>query len=136
MFLKRLWPALLWALFILVVTGTPGEYFPHVVTFWDWLEPDKIVHIFVFGVLSFLILQGLLPQYLESRHRYKIVAATLGFVLAYGLLTEVLQAYVFIGRDGNAFDFYADSIGAFAGWMGFWTLNRKKIKIYSDTNQD
>ena len=136
MFLRRLWPAFIWALFILVVTGTPGEYIPSVITFWDWLKPDKVVHVFVFGMLSFLILQGLLPQYLESSNRYKIVTVVLVLSLAYGLLTEVLQAFVFVGRDGNAFDFYADSIGAFAGWLGFWALNRKKIKAYSDTNQD
>jgi VanZ family protein len=59
-----------------------------------------------------------------------------GITLAYGLLTEVLQAHVFVGRYGNVYDFYADSIGAFCGWFMFSLIYRKKIKTFSNTNQD
>lgn len=126
--IRKLWPAIVWALFILVLMGTPGNYFPSVNSFWDWISPDKIVHVFVFGTLSFLILRGLLPQYIASSRRYVFVIWAVGLALAYGLLTEVLQAHVFVGRNGNAFDFYADGIGAFVGWLGFMIVYGKKIK--------
>ena len=136
MLIRKLWPAIVWALFILILTGTPGKYIPSVTSFWDWLKPDKFVHVVTFALLSFLILNGLLQQYLESNRRYLIVLVAVGITLAYGLLTEVLQAYVFIGRDGNAYDFIADSIGALIGWLGFAIIYGKKIKTYSNTNQD
>ncbi len=132
----KLWPAILWALFILILTGTPGELIPTVTTFWDWLKPDKVVHLFTFGVLSFLILFGVLEQYLESQHRYKYVLSAVGISLAYGLLTEVLQTYVFIGRYGSVYDFLADALGAVLGWLAFRMVFEKKIKNYAKPDSD
>ena len=136
MIFRKLWPAFAWALFILILTGTPGKYIPSVTSFWDWLAPDKIVHVGVFATLSFLILFGLREQYFVSNRRYLFVISAVGLSLAYGLLTEVLQAYVFIGRDGNYFDFYADGIGAFAGWLAFNVVCRKKIKLNAQPKRD
>ena len=133
---RRLWPAAVWAIFILVLTGTPGEYIPRVTSFWEWLSPDKVVHVFTFALLTFLILSGSLQQYLDSQRRYLYVVVAVGFSLAYGLLTEVLQTHVWIGRHGNAYDFIADGIGAFAGWLAFVIMYGKKIKNYANTNQD
>lgn len=135
-FIRKLWPAIAWALFILIVTGFPGTYMPQVKSFWDWLEPDKVVHVGVFAVLSFLILYGLREQYYASNRRYLFVIGAVGLSLAYGLLTEVLQATVFVGRDGNTYDFYADGIGAFAGWLAFYVLCRKKMKINTAAKKD
>jgi VanZ family protein len=134
--IRKLWPAIAWALFILVLMGTPGNYFPTVTSFWDWLSVDKLVHVFVFGVFSFLILLSVSPQYFASNKRYVFVATAIGIALAYGLLTEVLQAHVFAGRNGNAYDFFADGIGAISGWLAFWLVYGKKIKTYSNKNQD
>ncbi len=134
--LRKLWPAIAWALFILILTGTPGNYFPTVTTFWDWLKPDKIVHVGVFATLSFLILFGLREQYFKSNRRYLFVIGAVGLSLAYGLLTEVLQAHVFVRRSGNAFDFYADAIGAFMGWLAFLIVCWKKIKLNTQPKKD
>lgn len=134
--IRKLWPAIAWALLILVLMGTPGNYFPTVTSFWDWLSVDKLVHVFVFGIFSFLILRSISPQYFASNKRYVFVATAIGVALAYGLLTEVLQAHVFTGRNGNAYDFFADGIGAFAGWLAFRLVYGKKIKTYSNKNQD
>ena len=129
MLIRKLWPSLLWALFVLILTGIPGDYIPEVIDFWEWLGPDKLVHIAIFGVLSFLIFFNLRVEYLDSKKRSLFVLSILGVTLAYGLLTEVLQATVFIARDGNVFDFYANSIGALLGWLAFSIVIRKKIKI-------
>jgi len=126
--LKKQWPALLWSGVILLLTGLPGNYFPKVTTFWGWLEPDKVVHLFIFGVLAFLILFGYREQYFISRKRYQFGVAAVIVTAIYGLTTEVLQYYVFIGRSGNRFDFFADTIGAVLGWLLFNYLYRKKIK--------
>ncbi len=130
--LKKQWPALLWSAFILLLTGLPGSYFPKVTTFWDWLQPDKVVHLFIFGVLAFLILFGSREQYFHSRKRYQFGVAAVVVTAIYGLTTEVLQYYVFIGRSGNRFDFFADTVGAVLGWALFSYLYRKKIKYKTD----
>ena len=98
--IRNLWPAIVWAVIILIITGVPGSYVPAIKSFWSWLSYDKIVHVGVFAILSFLILHGFRQQYLESKKRYLFVVGAVTVSLAYGLLTEVLQAYVFIGRDG------------------------------------
>ena len=125
--IRKLWPALVWAAIILILTGLPGDAFPEVISFWDWLEPDKLMHVFMFGVLSFLVFYGLREQYRSGNSRYFYSILILGVTLAYGLLTEILQANVFVGRDGNIFDFLANSIGVFAGWLAYRILDRKKI---------
>jgi len=114
--IRRLWPAMAWAIIILILTGLPGNYFPEVKSFWDWLSPDKAVHVFIFGVQVYLVFYGLKPQYLPRKQRYVfVVIATVASVL-FGLTTELLQRYVFVGRDGNTFDFLADAVGVFFGW--------------------
>ena len=126
--LKKLWPVLLWSFIILLLTGLPGNDFPKVPTFWGWLEPDKVVHLFIFGVLAFLILFSFRVQYFNSKKRYLFGLIAIIITAVYGMITEVLQYYVFIGRGGNRFDFFADTIGAIVGWMLFICLYRKKIR--------
>jgi len=133
--LRRFWPAWLWAMVILLLTGLPGSYFPTVNSFWDWLGPDKLVHLFIFGVLVFLILMGYREQYFSSKKRYWFGIASVIITSLYGMLTEVLQLYVFVGRSGNRFDFYADTVGAILGWIVFFAVYRKKIRQKSLTDK-
>lgn len=125
--LKKLWPATLWAVFILILTGMPGNYIPHIKNFWEWLSIDKLVHFFIFGVLVFLILYGFREQYFNSTKRYLFGIISVLITSLYGMITEILQHFVFTGRSGNRFDFYADATGALIGWLGFYLLYRKKI---------
>lgn len=129
MLFHRQWPAFLWALFILIITGIPGSYIPEVVTFWEWLEYDKIVHLLVFAILSFLILYGYREQYSQRDRRYIIVIGAVVVTSIYGLITELMQHYVFIGRFGNVYDTIADCLGALLGWVIFRWMARKKILI-------
>jgi len=128
--LRKFWPAGLWAIIILLLTGLPGSYFPVEKTFWDWIEPDKLVHLSIFGVLVFLILFGFREQYFRSKKRYQFGIVSVIITSLYGMLTEILQLYVFIGRDGSRFDFYADTIGALLGWLIFFVVYQKKIRQF------
>lgn len=136
MLLKKVWPALLWALVILVLIGMPGDYFYVPVSFWAWLSPDKVVHVFLFLPLSFLLMYGLRQQYFDSSKRLYFVVLVLGTTMAYGLLTEVMQKYIFIGRNGNIYDAYADWLGAILGLLAFRILFAKKIKAGTSSNKD
>ncbi len=130
MLIRKLWPALAWALFILILTGVPGTYFPKVSTFWDWLSPDKAIHIFLFGVQTFLILFALRKQYLVGKNRFLSGSIILSITILFALLTEVLQAYVYIGRNGNVYDFIADAVGVGVGLLAYNLLFRKKKANY------
>lgn len=129
MLVKKLWPSLLWALLIIALMGFPGDYFPEIHSFWDWLGPDKLVHLAVFGTLTFLVFFNLRSEYNNSKHQIRFVLLILAINLAYGLLMEVLQATVFVGRDGNIYDIFANSVGVLLGWLVFRIVNSKKIKI-------
>jgi len=122
--LKGYWPALAWSLIILLLTGLPGNFFPEITSFWDWLSPDKVVHLFIFGTLSFLILFGYRHKYAENKKK-KLVWTSIVITILYGALTEILQYYVFIGRSGNIYDALADMIGAFIGWFVFVLIFKK-----------
>jgi len=123
----KLLPALVWALIILLLTGLPGTYFPTVISFWDWLSPDKVVHIFIFFVQVLLILVAFRTQYLLGTGRLVYTWLLISIVTAFALLTEVLQAYVFIGRDGNVYDFIADFIGVLVGYLAYNLYFKKKF---------
>lgn len=121
---KGYWPSLVWSLIILLLTGLPGDVFPEIKSFWEWLSPDKVVHLFIFSVLSFLILFGYRDEY-TGNNRKKLVLTAVIVTILYGVLTEVLQRYVFIGRSGNVFDALADAIGALLGWWLFVLVYKK-----------
>jgi len=128
MTIRKQWPAITWALFILIVTGIPGNQIPKIPTFLEWLSPDKMVHVFIFGILSYLMLYGTRLQYFKSKSRSYIVFTVVLISASYGLITELLQYYVFVGRSGNAFDFYANSLGAVAGGVAYF-LQHVKNKV-------
>lgn len=115
---------LIWAAVILLLTGLPGNYFPAVVSFWDWLAPDKLVHLAMFGLLSFLMMFDRKGQYQAGQKRL-VVLIVLVFGTFYGALTEILQHFVFVGRHGNLFDFFANMLGVAAG-IAFFVLSRRK----------
>jgi len=128
MFLKYNWPGLLWLLVILALTGFPGNYFPSVTSFWYWLGPDKIVHLFIFGILTYLLLRGFHKQsrFRNLQSHYIIYALIIGII--FGALTEVMQRYIFIGRNANVYDFLANLSGCIIGLIAYYLINRKLSK--------
>jgi len=124
--IRRFLPALIWAIVVLVLIGLPGSYIPEVSSFWDWLSIDKLVHVGIFATLGFLIFYGFSEQYIKSKRRYLYVVAVLFATMVYGMVTEILQYYVFIGRNGNLYDFLADILGGFVGSLAFLLYNYKK----------
>ena len=80
---------------VLFSPSTPDEHrFP---------GADKLVHAGLFALLA-----------VSTRLRF---GRGLALVLAYGVLSEVLQAVLPIGRDGGAADALADAVGASVGWL-------------------
>ena len=123
---SRLTAFVLWTLFILIVVGIPGSYIPKPVSFWRLLSPDKIVHIFLFGPFAFLLLRYLfsLPE-LHSKIKFPLLL-TFFIGIIYATITELLQFFVFLGRNGNIYDAIADTVGVITGIYIYQKWNRKK----------
>lgn len=137
--MKRLsedfYPGLIISIFIMVIMGLPGNYFPKVVSFWDWLGPDKVIHLIVFGMLSYSMLWGYRKKILSHDVQYikKSFLLTLLLSVSYGALTELMQKYVFINRFGSIYDFIADAIGCVLGAIVFFLYFKKKVKKNKNT---
>lgn len=137
--MKRLtedfYPGLIISIFIMVIMGLPGNYFPKVVSFWDWLGPDKVIHLIVFGMLSYSMLWGYRKKILSHDVRYikKSFLLTLLLSVSYGALTELMQKYVFINRFGSIYDFIADAMGCVLGVITFFYYYKKKVKKNKNT---
>ena len=117
MLFKKLIPALWWALLILLLCFLPGSAIPEL-TFLDWLKPDKLVHLFLFGVLSFLMAKGFASQETNGflQNFPKLIAVLISSV--YGAIIEVIQEFCIPGRNGDVYDSLADSLGAIIGiWI-------------------
>ena len=124
MFWRYNWPAFAWAIFVLLLCGLPGDDFPEL-TFLEWLKPDKIAHLVLFGVQCYLLIKGFSSQNIfQLLNKNAIILAFL-ISISYGGIVEILQNYVFIHRSGDIRDAVANAIGAF---IGLW-IYKKKFSI-------
>ena len=124
MFFIHLKWALLWALFILILCGIPGNDIPSV-SFLEILNFDKFVHASLFFVLYILTNNSFLKQNTYSLlvNKGKFVALVLCII--YGGYTEILQGVVFKERSADINDFIANSIGSVLALI----LYTKTVKI-------
>ena len=112
----------------MILTGIPGQMIPRVQGFLDLFAPDKLVHLFIFGLFQWLLLKES-GNGVERIRKYNIYV-TLIVSLGYAALTELLQWKLFINRQGSVWDFVADAVGILAGWLvyryckGFFLRNR------------
>jgi len=125
-FLRSYWAALLWAAFILLLCGLPGEDLPNI-DFWEINIEDKLAHIFVFAVLGTLMVFGAKRSAKTQLTRNTILIIILLGVF-YGALTELLQGWLFPTRYMSLSDFIADGLGAILGtvFAFLYYTNRKE----------
>lgn len=116
-----MWPSILWAIFVLILCGLPGKDFPDL-SFLEWLRPDKIAHLFLFGIQSLLLMIGFSRQNHFPSLIKNAVLYSLTLTILYGALVEVLQDHVFIQRSGDIRDAIANAMGAF---LGYWIYKKK-----------
>ncbi|HRI40363.1 MAG: VanZ family protein [Bacteroidota bacterium] len=125
--LKALAPALVWAFIVLVLCGIPGSRLPEL-SFWQWLRPDKIVHLVLFGTQSYLLLVGFTGIPVTSRWHQQAGWRAVTISILYGALLEWLQAHVFIQRSGDVRDAIANALGAILGWWLFSRFHQRLLR--------
>lgn len=120
--------AIVWALIIAALCLTPGKALPT----WEWadlLSVDKLVHVGMFGVLSYLVARGFRDRRVNtwSDGRILLMAGLLSF--GYGALMEVLQEIPGLGRHGDLVDLTANTLGAVVGALLVRRLWAKKTVV-------
>ena len=114
-------PALLWAAFVAFLCLVPriGIYPPH----WaEKLHPDKWVHFTMFFLLTCFIVMGMGTPFWKN-HRLWVILILTGIAL-YGGLLELAQGWFTVTRTPEFFDFLADALGTFFGWLFMLKLRK------------
>ena len=111
MLIKHLRYAIVWALFILILSSIPGSDLPEfdVLTL---ISFDKWVHAGVFFVLHVLLVRAF-----EAQHKHLVLARRsflIAFVccLLYGILLELFQDAFFVARTADILDVAANTFGS------------------------
>jgi VanZ family protein len=115
---------LLWATLVFVLCALPSSAFPDIRLF-AFPHADKVVHLFLFFVMSFLLRAGI-----SARTGCNLARATLITILAcitYGGIIEILQGALF-HRGAEWLDLLADTIGAIAGSLASIAMARLRAK--------
>ncbi|MDP4663643.1 MAG: VanZ family protein [Salibacteraceae bacterium] len=118
MFLRHNFLGISWAIFILILCGLPGEQFQKSYI----TNADKVIHTFLFAVLFFLLSVGFIKQRTFPYLRIKTLSKVLIISMLYGLVTEVLQGAVFIGRSIDLFDAIFNGFGCLVGYGLFLAI--------------
>jgi VanZ family protein len=113
-----MYPSILWAAFIFLLTLTSGKEFPEVML----VSFDKLVHLFLFTVQSYLLMRGFIRQSEVMTFRYRPVIFSIAIALFIGLSTELMQSLLLSDREGDLYDFIANGIGSFLGVLFFVLL--------------
>jgi VanZ family protein len=117
----------IWAILIWAFSSIPNTELPNF-SFWRILSGDKLIHIFLYGVLSFLLVGSSLKQHMYRRIRYNASLFTLIATSVYGVLIELYQEFVLTDRYGDWADALANFAGAFLGLILFRSIFRDYIR--------
>ena len=113
---KRFFPAFLWAIIICVLSLMPSRNLTELR--FDLLAPDKLAHVAVYALLSFLWLWG----YKET-NRKKVSIVLLGSIIL-GVLLEIAQYLFFPDRFFELYDILANVIGAIIGIIALFFYHK------------
>lgn len=102
------WLSTFWVVMILTLSFLPGQSFPEV----DFWNPDKLVHLFLYGVLAFLLGNVFFEKgkFVNRKRFIYLILICIGF----GWGVEILQP-IFTDRYYELYDVLANSVGAIMG---------------------
>lgn len=90
----------------------------------EWESADKAIHLVIFMILTLLFYLAY-----PNMSRWRI----LSWMISYGLIIEILQHILPLGRSFDWYDWLFDVFGVIIGYVVcYFTLIPKKIKNMSD----
>lgn len=108
-----------WIIIVLFLVSWPFPDMPEITRF-DY--SDKLVHMILFGVVTFLLSESLLSK--GFRLNPSAIAGLMGGS-AYAGLAEIIQIFA-PGRDCSIYDFFAGTIGSFIALIFIYIIKAKQ----------
>ncbi len=116
-------PAVLWGIFILIATLTPGKSLPSTSLF----RFDKLIHIFIFGTFAWLVLRAYYLSNRITKENKNRVYALVGIVtILFGISIEGIQQFI-PDRGADRYDVIANTFGIISAQILFYLFHKKKI---------
>jgi glycopeptide antibiotics resistance protein len=109
---------IIWSLVILWLSLYPFEVDAHGIKLFS--NADKIIHLCMHGVMSFLLAWNIQPEKWTSKKALVLIFAT----ILYGIVIEVTQELMNLGRSFDYFDIMANSLGVLLGLTGYFILKK------------
>lgn len=116
--LKSFWKAITWAIVILVLSGIPGSSLDKV-SFWEIIYLDKIMHMFMYFILTLLLISGFKKQLNTRNEKIQPCFYSVIIGIFYGGIVELLQEFIFPERSAELFDFISNSFGTILACFTF-----------------
>ena len=121
-FLKAYWPAILWGIFILIATLTPGKSLPMSSLF----RFDKLIHLFIFGMFAWLVLRGFYQRTRSEAPLKGILYLSVAFfTVLFGILIELIQNFI-PDRGSDINDAIANTTGVMLAQVLFYFTHKTK----------
>jgi len=121
--LRYQWPAILWALLVLILCDIPMSSVPGNSKFFEGF--DKMVHLGFFFVLTVFLFYGKIKQQNSFDYRLLTIVKIVSINIVLGGGIELLQWKVFTYRSAEWWDFFADLLGLGMGVFSYLLLHRK-----------
>ena len=126
---KNFWVFTLWLLVILYLSFTPLSGWPQPSIF-QKLYIDKVVHIFMYAMLSLLLLRSLYRQ--NNRHELSppVLVTALICCAGLGVTIEFLQPVLTMFRQFEWLDMLANATGALTGFFLYrWFIEKRNGSV-------
>jgi VanZ family protein len=122
---KNFWVFTLWLLVILYLSFTPLSGWPQPSIF-QKLYIDKVVHIFMYSMLSLLLLRSLYRQNDRRELQVPAIIAALMCSGGLGVAIEFLQPVLTMFRQFEWLDMLANAAGALTGFFLYrWFIEKR-----------
>ncbi len=125
------WKAAVWFIIVIILSILSSDKLPDVQM--NFEHTDKIAHFIMYFIFSYFILEG----HLQSRKGSKRTAILIAFLLpfAVGFATEMMQQSLTLTREGDPYDFFANTLGILIGILLFRYIYRFQLLIISKCKQ-
>jgi VanZ family protein len=122
-FLKVYGPAILWGIFILIATLTPGKSLPSSSLF----KFDKLIHISIFGMFAWLVLRAYFLSHVGRTNKSEFIVYAIVCVatILFGISIECMQQFI-PDRGADIYDVLANSIGIVCAQVLFYLFHKNK----------
>ena len=116
-------PGIIWFIISFILLTIPGKQIP-TISWMDFYQSDKIVHIILFFTLCFLFSFAIKG----SDKKYSLIAYIAIAGLMYGIAMEFVQKYFIPFRSCDVDDMIADGIGCLIDYV-WWRRRFKKADV-------